>query len=1228
MWQAMKFEANNRDGMKSVNKSGGSYVYLMESTAPVQKAEKECDVLHISNKLNTGLKYAIALPRITATFQFKRFESGSSIALCNSKPNIRVEKGILGYHQSTVLIIKSTNTYRCSVHVTIEGCESTQGQLFTLKPSVEFITDYWCANNSTGVVAITWNKGSSKVTKDVAKNILPHIQQLENLIASTYSDSVAVFDFATVLSVLEKLNPVGVLTTLYDYFHLNWTKIGTALFSMILMYRAILTFDLPLMIISSFIMFVSLATNILACNSYIERASPSIFETVKLYITYAASDAYNLIGFRSEMVEDVIVNTTFKIIEQARETVAIVKPKTALSVVKSVDWCTWLFSIIMANGAYGHLYAVVLVIVYKVAVRILCLVNLDRTKQDVLIVIPGLPWVGQLIYRSLSYNRTAIFVAKRRLNLKEAMLEMSAPVNCANSTISFDIKELTEGNNKLENASVFKAGEYWYTAAHALSETDQQRARVRHDVASNDELLIVGSTDIEIEGSELQVGDSGTVIFKGGKTLIFLRRKGSRQVFRQLVTSNIAQPGNSAVMQTTTEVQSQCPCGDGECFSMSCSKFQYHKETRTIECFKNSEYIDPFDRPYEVVKNDGKIALKNMDLQATHTNLHNTLHIDGLDLKCNNSINWYKGNLESWCLYTFEYKTNTWFKTVGKYDWLISPDKRCASKCIIVEPGAKQLISGTLLYIKRYWGLGCDKYQPVAVVVGKLGDNRWAASQPGQDYIILNDFNIPNLRLEKDQKGRYHILGHKDNVEININTNEGQVMTYSMTKEDSEEDEGLEEDLKALVTEETEFFNRLKNDPYLDQKVEELGMPLLEKLVRGYKTLENKQKDSVFKLFNRLYDKGVRQCCIKEPVLASKQLNSETIELLQQYLKDYDIKEDKGPHDEDLMLAEEVVLADSDYDDSRDFCAGVAIRLVRNPDERIYIDQGKIIINFNKRLVHIRNFIEKLLEMEIKTLQLDLPPDDMFLQYNKYLLCYSYWLTPGTFILVKTNSSRLSKTFKSFVTDEHKYEGWRDLKMAYPARVKRVEQFKPHAWTNVGQKSVETWTKVHSSISNMEPAPRIAKAEIVPWNTFSNLDDRMYIVQLQTAVFLGTAFGCQGSLISNYHVTKGNGIMWTQGENTMLWDQPSFTDQEYDTVCYGTPEIKFAQVSVGEIGVAVNPILIETYPHHTSRKAFSVSNSFSAVSDSKPNRSPNSSYLCSFSDCSTSSACIVNSRLN
>ncbi|KAL4702457.1 hypothetical protein ACJJTC_018844 [Scirpophaga incertulas] len=393
------------------------------------------------------LKVGIIVNAVTATFQFKRFESGSTIALCNSKPNIRVEKGILGYHQSTVLVLKSTNTYRCSVHVTIEGCESTQGQLFTLKPSVEFITDYWCANNSTGVVAVTWNKGSSKVTKDVAKNILPHIQQLENLLASTYSDSVAVFDFATVLNVLEKINPVGVLTT------------------------------------------------------------------------------------------------------------------------------------------------------------------------------------------------------------------------------------------------------------------------------------------------------------------------------------------------------------------------------------------------------------------------------------------------------------------------------------------------------------------PVAAIIGKLGNDKWAASQPGQDFILLNDLNIPNLRIEKDQKGKYHILGNKNNVDININTNEGQIMTYSMTKEESEEDEGLEEDLMALVKEETEFFNRLKNDPYLDQKVEELGVPLLEKVVRGYKTLDNKQKDSVFKLFNRLYDKGVKQCCIKEPVLASKQLNSETIELLQQYLKDYEIKEDRGPHDEDLMLAEEVVLADSDYDDTRDFCAGVVIRLVRSPDERIYIDQGKLLVN-------------------------------------------------------------------------------------------------------------------------------------------------------------------------------------------------------------------------------------------------------------------------------------------
>ncbi|KAL4720720.1 hypothetical protein ACJJTC_002084 [Scirpophaga incertulas] len=394
------------------------------------------------------LKVGIIVNAVTATFQFRRFESGSSIALCNSKPNIRVEKGILGYHQSTVLILKSTNTYRCSVHVTIEGCESTQGQLFTLKPSAEFITDYWCANNSTGVVAITWNKGSSKVTKDVAKNILPHIQQLENLLASTYSDSVAVFDFSTVLNILERLNPVGFLTSLYDYFHLNWTKIGASLLSAILLYRSVVTFDLPLMVFSVFTMFLSLATNVMACNSYNENTGPSLFKTLELYIRHLVDNAHNLIGFRPDIVEDVILNTTFKMIEQAQETAAIIKPKTALSVVKSADWAAWLFSVIVISGIYGHLAAVILVIIYKVAVRILCLVNFDRTKQDVLIVIPGLPWVGQLIYRSLNYNRTSIFVAKRKLNLKEAILEMSAPVNCANSTISFDIKELVEGNNK------------------------------------------------------------------------------------------------------------------------------------------------------------------------------------------------------------------------------------------------------------------------------------------------------------------------------------------------------------------------------------------------------------------------------------------------------------------------------------------------------------------------------------------------------------------------------------------------------------------------------------------------------------------------------------------------------------------------------------------------------------------------------------------------------------
>ncbi|CAH0730599.1 unnamed protein product, partial [Brenthis ino] len=90
-----------------------------------------------------------------ATFQFKRFDTAKSLSKCIKEPTIAVEKGVIDYHQSTILKLLSKDSKKCVAHVVIEGCESTQGQLFVLRPGVELVTDYWCANNSTGLIIVT-----------------------------------------------------------------------------------------------------------------------------------------------------------------------------------------------------------------------------------------------------------------------------------------------------------------------------------------------------------------------------------------------------------------------------------------------------------------------------------------------------------------------------------------------------------------------------------------------------------------------------------------------------------------------------------------------------------------------------------------------------------------------------------------------------------------------------------------------------------------------------------------------------------------------------------------------------------------------------------------------------------------------------------------------------------------------------------------------------------------
>lgn len=109
------------------------------------------------------------------------------------------------------------------------------------------------------------------------------------------------------------------------------------------------------------------------------------------------------------------------------------------------------------------------------------------------------------------------------------------------------------------------------------------------------------------------------------------------------------------------------------------------------------------------------------------------------------------------------------------------------------------------------------------------------------------------------------------------------------------------------------------------------------------------------------------------------------------------------------------------------------------------------------------------------------------------------------------------------------------------------------------------------AIGNREHPPRVQKSSVLNWDGFNVMGDRYYIMQLQTAVSVGTAFGQNGSLVSNQHVTNGQDVMYTLGESTYIWSKPLINDVENDLVVYGSDMVKFADVSIGEIVVAVNP---------------------------------------------------------
>lgn len=577
---------------------------------------------------------------LTATFQFKRFED-SSIQKCNSIPKVVVEKGTMGYHQSTIVKIRSTNTYKCYVHIVIEGCESTQGQLFMLIPKKELITDYWCANNSTGVIKITNNKGTHLVTKDVAKNILPHKQQLENLVASTYESAASTLSFSSLLGAFEGIDVVSIGNSVYDYFHLNIYKIVLTIFSLILVYRAVITFDVPLMIFAVAIGFLSTMTGVLACW-------PSIGSYWRIY--------------RYGAISDVVINITSRTIEEAQNTALMVVPNNVADTVWIISVLTDLISCVSIALTFSLLVGMLAPFLYRVICSILTNVNLGRPKQDVIIAFPGVPIVGVVTFRSLVLTKTRLFLNKRKQTLGNIVKEISSPIYCSDGIITINMEKLVEGNNQLEGSYVYRKGDHWYAAAHSLSEEDQKACRIRYDVATNDLKCVIAAQDQQIFDDTLSVGDSGKVSEQpGNKLIIFLKIENNRRYGRLIslfpppepekdtqtmpIHSANAYSSTFEIGESSTE-PNPCTCLDGECYLEGCEKF-VHSKNRDSRIISKPEvqYEDPYGRFYGVVQKDNKIGLLNTDLQATHVSNYKLYHKDGLDMSYNKLLKWYKGDL-------------------------------------------------------------------------------------------------------------------------------------------------------------------------------------------------------------------------------------------------------------------------------------------------------------------------------------------------------------------------------------------------------------------------------------------------------------------------------------------------------------------------------------------------------------------------------------------------------
>ncbi|CAB3231952.1 unnamed protein product [Arctia plantaginis] len=170
----------------------------------------------------------------------------------------------------------------------------------------------------------------------------------------------------------------------------------------------------------------------------------------------------------------------------------------------------------------------------------------------------------------------------------------------------------------------------------------------------------------------------------------------------------------------------------------------------------------------------------------------------------------------------------------------------------------------TVVYItrKRFWGLGPACYVPVAVIIGRHGEEA-IATQLGQDYLCLQTSRKDNFEIIHIKEDIYNIIGQKNDIEVLLVSRTSSPIEYTMTELDSD-DEGFDDGLVQLTKDNPRLMKLLVEDKYFNEKVRQLGPLLLETLIEGIEAKTTEEVLIIKRVIDCLYDKNTTPSLNKE----------------------------------------------------------------------------------------------------------------------------------------------------------------------------------------------------------------------------------------------------------------------------------------------------------------------------------------------------------------------------